>query len=121
MHSFILREQHGEAVIINWGKFGNYEMSIRPEGKLEGHAAGKPSNWRRMEFVRPFSAEETLMQSGELRMLAYMLLLCCYKRMVTNDQREKLMGLLFIMTTTLYFFFLLLNGLLFPLSSQFAP
>jgi hypothetical protein len=59
------REQHGEAVIINWGKFGNYEMSIRPEGKLEGHAAGKPSNWRRMEFVRPFSPEEALLQSGQ--------------------------------------------------------
>ena len=60
------RERHGDAVIINWGKFGQYEMAVRPDGSLEGHAAGKPANWRRATFLRAFSPEEQVMQNGNI-------------------------------------------------------
>eukprot|EP00596_Hydrurales_sp_CCMP1899_P009171 CAMPEP_0119034118 /NCGR_PEP_ID=MMETSP1177-20130426/1157_1 /TAXON_ID=2985 /ORGANISM="Ochromonas sp, Strain CCMP1899" /LENGTH=175 /DNA_ID=CAMNT_0006991359 /DNA_START=27 /DNA_END=551 /DNA_ORIENTATION=+ len=50
-------------IIIDWKNFGQYELNIdlTQEGLLEGYQVGKPNNWRKMTFLRPFSAAELLL------------------------------------------------------------
>eukprot|EP00292_Cryptomonas_paramecium_P022627 CAMPEP_0113680574 /NCGR_PEP_ID=MMETSP0038_2-20120614/11415_1 /TAXON_ID=2898 /ORGANISM="Cryptomonas paramecium" /LENGTH=197 /DNA_ID=CAMNT_0000599011 /DNA_START=6 /DNA_END=599 /DNA_ORIENTATION=- /assembly_acc=CAM_ASM_000170 len=55
-----------KVVSVDWKKFGKYELEIKdPSTKsLEGGLAGNPSNWRKAEFVRPFSEAELRLLSG---------------------------------------------------------
>ena len=49
----------GEEVRINWGKYGNYSMTIGSDGKtMEGYYAGYPDEWRKAVFVRAHTEEE---------------------------------------------------------------
>ena len=50
-------------LFVNFGKYGTYTMkSLGPTNKLfEGHLTTNPSDWRKMEYVSPLSATETLL------------------------------------------------------------
>ena len=46
---------------IEWGRYGSYDLTVKEDNSLEGSVRGDPSKWRKMAFLRPFSAEETLL------------------------------------------------------------
>lgn len=47
----------GDQVTINWGSFGDYELTIDAAGtKMAGHKKGQPDNWRRATFLRHLGA-----------------------------------------------------------------
>lgn len=46
---------------IDWKNYGQYELKALGDGNFEGSQKGKPSNWRKMSFVRSFNAHELLM------------------------------------------------------------
>jgi hypothetical protein len=49
----------GNIVSINWGKYGEYELTIAPDGKsLEGGAKGAPANWRKATPIRSLTSAE---------------------------------------------------------------
>lgn len=44
-------------VSIDWGKFGQYELSVAPDGlTMQGSARGDPSAWRRATRIRSIAA-----------------------------------------------------------------
>ena len=55
-------ESGSPTVHISWGRFGEYELKMAPDGEsMEGSAKGQPDNWRRAsrirslnEFISPF-------------------------------------------------------------------
>ena len=47
---------------VDWKNFGKYTLASAEGGKWEGSKLGEPSNWRKMEFVSAFTAEEQLLQ-----------------------------------------------------------
>jgi hypothetical protein len=53
-----------QKLLINWKNFGKYELKVTAEGVLEGWQVGKPNNWRKMQFLRPFNDVETLMMGA---------------------------------------------------------
>ena len=51
----------GSEISIDWKNFGQYHLKHIEAGHFEGSQIGKPANWRKMSYLRPFSAHETLM------------------------------------------------------------
>ena len=46
-------DQATPLLYINWGKFGEYELTIAADGEsMTGSAKGKPDNWRKMKRLR---------------------------------------------------------------------
>ena len=44
---------------VDWKSFGSYTFTSNDGfANMEGFASGKPENWRKMEFIKPFSDEE---------------------------------------------------------------
>ena len=40
-------------IYINWGKFGEYELKVAPDGvSMTGSAKGQPDNWRTATRLR---------------------------------------------------------------------
>jgi hypothetical protein len=61
-------QQASGAIHVDWAKYGKYELVpfSGASQQYEGAVVGKPSSWRRMAFLRPFSPEEAaLIQSGQ--------------------------------------------------------
>jgi hypothetical protein len=56
-----ITDEGDQKLLINWKNFGKYELKVISEGVLEGYQVGKPNNWRKMQFLRPFNDVETLM------------------------------------------------------------
>jgi predicted DNA-binding WGR domain protein len=48
-------------VMINWGRFGNYQMVNVGDNKWDGSLIGYPEKWRKMSLTRPLNAGEVLM------------------------------------------------------------
>lgn len=48
------------ALCIDWKNYGKYEL-MKTETGFEGSAVGKPANWRKMTYSRPFTDIETLL------------------------------------------------------------
>ena len=49
-------ESDSPTVYINWGKFGEYELKIAPDGEsMVGSAKGQPDNWRKAERTQHLS------------------------------------------------------------------
>ncbi|EOD04073.1 hypothetical protein EMIHUDRAFT_439283 [Emiliania huxleyi CCMP1516] len=64
---------------VNWGKYGNYQLTAQPDGSFAGgvlttDASGAPvvntNDWRKATFVRAFTPAEELL-SGSAWMLHY--------------------------------------------------
>mmetsp|Transcript_12399 Transcript_12399/g.36856 ORF Transcript_12399/g.36856 Transcript_12399/m.36856 type:complete len:236 (+) Transcript_12399:163-870(+) len=47
----------GDEVTISWGQYGTYVMKVSGRAAT-GHAAGNPSDWRRMKYIRDLDAAE---------------------------------------------------------------
>jgi hypothetical protein len=54
----------GDRLKVNWKKFGDYEFELKSSEpvKFEGYAVNDKANWRIMEFVRPYTPEELIVQ-----------------------------------------------------------
>lgn len=53
---------NADALVVDWKNYGTYEFPLKDDlTSLDGHATGKPENWRKLEFVREFSAGERLL------------------------------------------------------------
>ena len=40
-------------VTVNWGGYGEYELTVDPAGtSMAGHFKGRPADWRRATFLR---------------------------------------------------------------------
>ena len=47
------RMRDDSTVYINWGKYGEYELRMAPDGEsMTGSAKGQPENWRKATRVR---------------------------------------------------------------------
>ena len=47
----------GDRITVNWGSFGDYELTIDAAGtSMAGHKKGQPDNWRRATFLRSLGA-----------------------------------------------------------------
>lgn len=55
---------HSSKLSIDWKNYGQYELKQVGEGQFEGSQTGKPNNWRKMAFLRPFNDHEMLMMGG---------------------------------------------------------
>ena len=52
----------GNTISVDWKNFGSYTFSSTDSfATLEGSVAGNPTSWRKMEFVRGFTAEENIL------------------------------------------------------------
>jgi len=54
----------GNVINLDWGKFGKYQLTFDPASKhMEGFAVPEnkddEKNWRKADFLRPLSAEES--------------------------------------------------------------
>ena len=48
----------GNRIIINWGSYGDYELTMDATGSsMAGHKKGQPDNWRRATFLRSLGPE----------------------------------------------------------------
>ena len=50
--------------IVDWKQYGKYEFALAADGSLEGGAVGNHANWRKMLFLRPFTAPESKLMAG---------------------------------------------------------
>ena len=49
------------AIVIDWGKFGQYSMAVSPNGvEMQGCYTGYPADWRKASFVRAHTASELM-------------------------------------------------------------
>jgi hypothetical protein len=48
----------GDRIIVNWGSYGDYELTIDATGcNMAGCKKGQPDNWRRATFLRSLGPE----------------------------------------------------------------
>lgn len=49
-----------DSLTVNWPSYGIYEFPLPPKdgGVLEGYVQGNQANWRKMEYLRDFTAGE---------------------------------------------------------------
>ena len=57
-------EATSSGITIDWKNYGQYELNIAGANELVGCQKGKPANWRKMNFLRPFNECETAMMGG---------------------------------------------------------
>eukprot|EP01039_Chlorochromonas_danica_P020094 gene20094-24462_t len=51
-----------DALVVDWKKDGTYEFPLKADlTTLDGYTTGKPENWRKLEFIREFTAGERLL------------------------------------------------------------
>ena len=51
-----------DTLVVDWKNFGVYEFPLKEDNSsLDGCATGRPDNWRKIEFLRDFSAGERLL------------------------------------------------------------
>jgi len=51
--------------VVDWKQYGKYEFALAADGScFEGGAVGNPTNWRKMSFLRPFTAPESILMAG---------------------------------------------------------
>eukprot|EP00965_Chrysotila_dentata_P211460 6186468-Pleurochrysis_carterae.AAC.3 len=51
-------------VLVDWGKYGKYELVAQEDGVLSGSVLGKPDDWRKAVFVREHSPAEQLVSAS---------------------------------------------------------
>jgi ABC-type nickel/cobalt efflux system permease component RcnA len=50
----------GNKVLVSWGRYGDYDMTLSLDGRsMEGSYLGSAKDWRKANFVRPHTEEET--------------------------------------------------------------
>lgn len=51
-------------LFVDWKKYGSYEFQQTSSDPItfDGHVVGKPENWRKLEYLRDFTAEEKILQ-----------------------------------------------------------
>ena len=50
--------------VVDWKQYGKYEFAVAADGTLEGGAVGNHANWRKMQFLRPFTPAEAVLMAG---------------------------------------------------------
>ena len=59
-------ESEVPTVYINWGKYGEYELRMAPDGaSMEGSAKGQPDNWRKAFRLRGLGEHAKKRDRGE--------------------------------------------------------